>query len=158
MAGQQIDTLPLDDCLIKVDDYLQKMPVPQSQTDQERLMALLQLVVYIRVIREDLANSAFIDVLRRDFDENLAAAVVQFEALTAYLNAMPKRLPPEFVSQFVAFDDDMKAQKSDVRLSIIEHSAHTQHSASDALNLIVARRWLDRLVKHTAKMVILLGK
>lgn len=52
----------------------------------------------------------------------------------------------------------MKAQKSDVRLSIIEHSAHTQHSASDALNLIVARRWLDRLVKHTAKMVILLGK
>ena len=158
MAGQQIDTLPLDDCLIKVDDYLQKMPVPQSQTDQERLMALLQLVVYIRVIREDLANSAFIDVLRRDFDENLAAAVVQFEALTAYLNAMPKRLPPEFVSQFVAFDDDMKAQKIDVRLSIIEHSAHTQHSASDALNLIVARRWLDRLVKHTAKMVILLGK
>ncbi len=158
MAGQQIDTLPLDDCLIKVDDYLQKMPVPQSQTDQERLMALLQLVVYIRVIREDLANSAFIDVLRGDFDENLAAAMVQFEALTAYLNAMPKRLPPEFVSQFVAFDDDMKAQKSDVRLSIIEHSAHTQHSASDALNLIVARRWLDRLVKHTAKMVILLGK
>ncbi len=158
MAGQQIDTLPLDDCLIKVDDYLQKMPVPQSQTDQERLMALLQLVVYIRVIREDLANSAFIDVLRGDFDENLAAAMVQFEALTAYLNAMPKRLPPEFVSQFVAFGDDMKAQKIDVRLSIIEHSAHTQHTASDALNLIVARRWLDRLVKHTAKMVILLGK
>lgn len=158
ILGTQISVGALDDSLARVDEYLQKMPVPQSQADQERLMALLQLVVYIRVIRDDLLNGAYIDLLRTDLEDYLVRAVDQFEELTAFLYNMPKHLPSQFVDSFVAFGDNMKAQKNDVRLSIIEQSAQTQHHASDALDMIVARRWLDRLVKHTAKMVILLGK
>ncbi|MFB6347896.1 Na/Pi cotransporter family protein [Moraxella marmotae] len=158
IMGSQISVAALDDCLAKVDAYLQKMPVPQAQSDQERLMALLQLVVYIRVIREDLLNSSYIDVLHSDFDENLSRVVDQYEELTAFLLDMPQHLPSQFVESFLSFGDDMKAQKTDVRLSIIEHSAYTQYHASDALAMIVARRWLDRVVKHTAKMVMLLGK
>ncbi len=159
ISGATVAVASLDDCLAKVDKYLKKMPVPQSQADQEHLMALLQLVVYIRVLREDLVHSAFIDVLRTDVDRALMVeAISQFEELSAFLLEMPERLPKQFVESFVAFGDLMKAQKTDVRLSIIEQSAHIQNHASDALDMIVARRWLDRLVKHTAKMVILLGK
>ncbi|UTO05209.1 Na/Pi symporter [Moraxella sp. FZLJ2107] len=157
MSGTAIDVAQLDDCLQKVDEYLNKMPVPQSQADQEKLMRLLQLIVYIRVIREDLIHAEFIDVLHGYADASLMREVTaKFEQLAAYLTQEHEYLPSEFVASFVQFGDSMKAQKTDVRLAIIEYSAHTQTHAADALNLIVARRWLDRLVKHTAKMLLVL--
>ena len=150
----------LDDCLAKVDEYLSKLPVPKSQTEQLDLMKLLQLVVYVRVIRDDLAQSEFMNALRGGLDETLSAQVaVHFTELTAYLQDLPsKGLPYQFVNSFLALGDEMKAQKSDVRIAIISQSASVKDRAADALEMIAARRWLDRIVKHTAKMVQLLGE
>ncbi|WP_294033504.1 Na/Pi symporter [uncultured Moraxella sp.] len=158
ISGSQVDGAPLDDCLQKVDNYLKKMPVPQAQSDQENLMRLLQLIVYIRVLREDLTHAAFIDVLRDHMDPAQMQQVIdQFEMLTAYLADMPRWLPEQFAQGFVHFGDSMKAQKTDARFAIIEQSALSQTHVAQALDLIVAHRWLDRLVKHSAKMVRLLA-
>lgn len=159
ISAQAIQVQALDDTLMKVDDYLKKMPVPQAQADQAHLIDLLRLVVYSRVVRDDLQQAHFLDVLSANFAEGgLADVIGNFERLVQYLSDEPQgELPAEFVAQFVAFGDNMKAQKEDVRLSIVEQSASTQNKAGDALDMIVAQRWLDRLMKHTAKAVILLA-
>ncbi len=159
IQGANIDIKMLDDTLAVVDDYLKKMPVPQAQADQQHLMNLFQLVVYSRVIREDLLHTGFIDTLRKADNDALMQVMEKIRALIAYLEDLPENgVPYDFASEFMAFGDDMKAQKEDVRLSIIEQSAQIQHNASDALDLIVARRWLDRFMKHTAKMVRILAQ
>lgn len=160
-----VDTRDLDSCLVKVDQFLQKMPVPQADSDQEQLMGLFQLVVYTRVIRDDLLQDKYIQVLRDGLKNDtrqtgeLAQVTSLFDSLAMWLEKLPSDgLPPPFVAQFVAMGDAMKAQKTDVRQNIITQSAQTdEHHAADAFDLIVARRWLDRLVKHSAKMVILLA-
>lgn len=156
--GSEIDTQALDETLSKVDDYLKKMPVPQAQSDQQHLIDLLRLVVYSRVIRDDLSQAHFIDVLRQGFgSERLTQVMYNFDELVGYLNTLPDNgLPQVFVAHFVASGDHLKAEKDDLRASIIEQTAAVEHNASDALQMIVAQRWLDRLMKHTAKMVILL--
>lgn len=159
ISGADIDVQALDDTLGKVDDYLKKMPVPQAQSDQQHLIDLLRLVVYSRVIREDLAHAQFIDVLRQGFgSDRLMQVIHNINELIGYLNALPDNgLPRVFVSHFVASGDSLKAEKDDLRTSIVEQTAAIDHNASDALQMMTAQRWLDRLMKHTAKMVILLA-
>lgn len=158
ISGTQLDVQTLDETLGKVDDYLKKMPVPQAQSDQQHLIELLRLVVYVRVIRDDLLNAGFVDVLRQGFaSERLTQVTSNLNELIYYLDALPDNgLPSAFVAHFVASGDMLKAEKDDLRVSIVEQTAATPHHASDALQMIVAQRWLDRLMKHTAKMVILL--
>lgn len=158
ISSEQIDIQALDETLSKVDDYLKKMPVPQAQSDQQHLIELLRLVVYVRVIRDDLLNVSFVDVLRQGFgSERLTQVMGNLKELIYYLNALPDNgLPSAFVAYFVASGDTLKAEKDDLRVSIVEQTAITDHNASDALQMIVAQRWLDRLMKHTAKMVMLL--
>lgn len=158
IKGDEINTTTLDETLAKVDDYLKKMPVPQAQSDQQHLIELLRLVVYVRVIRDDLLSADFIDVLRQGLgNERLNQVISNLSELIYYLEALPDNgLPSAFVAYFIASGDMLKAEKDDLRASIVEQSAITDHNASDALQMIVAQRWLDRLMKHTAKMVLLL--
>ncbi len=153
ILGKDINSTALDTTLIQVDEYLKKMPVPTAKNDQQHLNDLLRLVVYARVIRDDILTVNFIDELRHDTDNFLPQALVYFEQLTHYLAHLPiDGIDETFVETFVAFGDTMKAQKYDLRLLVVQQT----HHASEALDQITALRWLDRLVKHTAKMVLLL--
>lgn len=152
ILGKDIGSTALDDTLTQVDNYLKKMPVPTAKNDQQNLSDLLRLVVYARVIRDDILAVNLIDELRGD-SEFLPQALVYFEQLTHYLAHLPiEGIDKTFVETFVAFGDEMKAQKYDLRFSVVQHTSH----ASEALDQITALRWLDHLVKHTAKMVMLL--
>lgn len=159
LPNNQVNTQLLDDTLTKVELYLTKLPVPQSQNDQQHLINLLRLIVYSRVIRDDLLNIHFMDILSQNNDDTLNTVIAKIRQLSTYLMHIPKQeLPPEFIEEFVAFGELMKAEKNDIRTSILQHTAATQTHASDALDKIVARRWLDRVMKHTTKMVMLLGE
>lgn len=158
IQGKDIDVQALDQTLMIVDTYLKKMPTPQAQSDQQHLMSLFQLVVYSRVIREDLISIDFIDTLRTADYNTLAQVMDKISTFIYYLEDLPETgIPITFVNDFMDFGNDMKAQKDDIRLSIIKHSALSNNNASEALDLIVARRWLDRFMKHNAKMVRLLA-
>lgn len=45
-----------DHSLVKVEQYLKEMSIPQSNIDQQRFIILLRLVVYVRVLKNDLAD------------------------------------------------------------------------------------------------------
>ncbi len=154
ISAQEINVDILDETLATVERYLQKMPVPQAQTDQEHLIELLRLVVYSRVIRDDLQHVDFLDVLRTDSaNELLNEFIHHIDRLIHYLSYLPDQgIPETYVQDFIEFGDLTKAKQQQVRLSIIGQSAH----ASEALDMIVAQRWLERLTKHTIKFIRLL--
>lgn len=158
ITGESIDTTSLDEVLFTVDKYLKDMPVPQAQADQRHLIALLRLVVYSRVVREDLQHTYFLDTLRVNFDDDLLPLFIKkIEDLIPYLKAAPiQGVPQEVVQEFMAFGKLIKAVQDNLRLSIVMQSAHIQTNAAEALDLIVAQRWLERLTRHTAKMIAVL--
>ena len=158
ILSNEINGQILDDTLAKIDEYLEKMPVSQAKNDQQQLSNLLRLVVYSRMIREDLSSVNFIDILKNNLQNNaLSETMVYFQQLTHYLSELPiNGIDSAFVKSFVAFGDDLKAQKDSVRFSIVEQSASQAENAAAALELITAQRWLDKFTKHTTKMVMIL--
>lgn len=157
LSGASINVGVLDETLIHVEDYLKKMPVPQAKNDQQHLTDLLRLVVYGRVIREDLLHAHLLDLLRAEFLGDNAPILGYFKELTAHLSHLPTDgIEREFVARFVAFGDSLKAQKEDVRADILEQNATHNNTASHALEMIIAQRWLDHFIKHTIKAVMLL--
>lgn len=158
ILSNEINGQILDDTLAKIDEYLEKMPVSQAKNDQQQLSNLLRLVVYSRMIQEDLSSVNFIDILKNNLQNNaLSETMVYFQQLTHYLSELPiNGIDSAFVKSFVAFGDDLKAQKDSVRFSIVEQSASQAENAAAALELITAQRWLDKFTKHTTKMVMIL--
>ena len=52
----KVRLLQLDEVLIQVQRYLEEMSISENEADQQRLMAMLRLMVYLRVLRSDLEN------------------------------------------------------------------------------------------------------
>lgn len=158
IIGAMINTKELDHVLLKVDEYLKKMPVPQAQADQQRLIELMRLIVYTRVVREDLQHTANLDILRAHFDtEDLKEFIGIIEKLVLYFRQTPvQKIPVQDVENLERFSAQIKIHQPAIRQNIVAQSATSQVKAADALDLIIAQRWLERLAKHTAKMAILL--
>ena len=51
----------------------------------------------------------------------------------------------------------MKKRQESVRQKIIEDSAHQNVSATYALELLAAQRWLEHLIVHSERVAILMG-
>lgn len=49
--------------LIQVQRYLEEMSISENEADQQRLMAMLRLMVYLRVLRSDLENITLANVI-----------------------------------------------------------------------------------------------
>lgn len=158
IIGAMINTQELDHVLSRVDEYLKKMPVPQSQADQQRLIELMRLIVYTRVVREDLQQTSNLDVLRAHFDlDDLNEFIQIIEKLIFYFQQTPaQKIPQQDVENIEQFSVQIKIHQPEIRQSIVAHSANSQVKAAEALDLIIAQRWLERLSKHTVKMAVLL--
>lgn len=60
----KVRLLQLDEVLIQVQRYLEEMSISENEADQQRLMAMLRLMVYLRVLRSDLENITLANVIR----------------------------------------------------------------------------------------------
>ncbi|SPT48059.1 hypothetical protein [Acinetobacter haemolyticus] len=64
MVAELVKTDEFDYTLGKIENYLDKMSAPQSIADQHRLLILLRLVVYVRVLKNDLSSVAHIESIQ----------------------------------------------------------------------------------------------
>lgn len=158
IIGAMINSKELDAVLFKVDDYLKKMPVPQSQADQQRLTELLRLIMYTRVVREDFQHTGNIDILRNNLGaDELQLFIKQIQVFADFLSQKPiQKLPKSYIDDLILFSQEVRTQQPIVRQNIVAQSAATQINAAQALDLIVAQRWLERLAEHTSKIAMLL--
>lgn len=159
IIASMVHTQELGTILQKVEQYLQDMPVPQSKADQQRLIALLRLMVYARILYGDLQTIANIEVLRSQtgLDQVLQQFADLLDKHIPYLLVDPsEKLPLALVEELTATRFWIREQQTILRHQVIERSANAQISAAQALNLLAAQRWLEHVVDHTERVAKIL--
>ncbi len=155
-----VKTDEFDYTLGKIENYLDKMSAPQSLADQHRLVILLRLVVYVRVLKNDLSSVAHIESIQnqRNIEELANRFAVILEQFIPYLLNEPfTRIPNALVDELANFSSEMQAHQDLVRQKIIEESSSRMVSATYTLEQLAAQRWLEHLVIHCSRVAILLG-
>ncbi|MCJ0830641.1 Na/Pi symporter [Acinetobacter sp. NIPH1876] len=160
MVATLVKTDEFDRILTKVEHYLDEMTVPQSVADQHRLIILLRLVVYVRVLRNDLNDVAHIEKIQ---NQTIVYALAQnfagiLEQNIPYLLQEPfLKIPETFVNDLSLISQEMKEKQEFVRQKIIEDAANHNVSATHTLELLAAQRWLEHLMIHCERVGILLS-
>ncbi|EEH69305.1 MULTISPECIES: Na/Pi cotransporter family protein [Acinetobacter] len=160
MVAELVKTDEFDYTLGKIENYLDKMSAPQSIADQHRLLILLRLVVYVRVLKNDLSSVAHIESIQnqRNIEELANRFAVILEQFIPYLLNEPfTRIPNALVDELANFSSEMQAHQDLVRQKIIEESSSRMVSAAYTLEQLAAQRWLEHLVIHCSRVAILLG-
>lgn len=154
-----INTNELDATIKKVESYLEHMSVPQSLSDQQRLILLLRLAVYIRVLRNDLQEVAQVELLKKQqiLQELPLALATHLEKQIEYLQMQPfSKFPIDFVNDLIQLEKVSSEQQEFLRQKIIHASVNHQLTASQTLELLAAQRWIVHLIAHTQKVAVLL--
>lgn len=160
IVSSLVKTDEFDQTLLKVEHYLDKMTVSQSLEDQHRLIILLRLAVYVRVLKNDLSSVAHIESIQNQ--RNIHELANQFakilEQFIPYLMHEPfARIPKKLVDELADFSAEMQAHQDLVRQKIIEDSSSRTVSVTYTLDQLAAQRWLEHLVIHCSRVAILLG-
>lgn len=141
--------------LVAVDAYLAGLPVPQSASDQQRLMQLLLLMDQARVLDSDLDAIVYAHYLKQmpslhEPAHRLAAALEQSSRWLADEAGMS--LSDELVEELNQISQWMHAHQYSTRRDVVEGAVNIRISTSAALDQLTAQRWLERLTKHIARI------
>ena len=135
--------------------YLEDLSVSENELDQQRLMAMLRLMVYLRVLRSDLEAVEHAEHIRTqptiyqmglDYIhvlDNHFQYVDEFNRLTEVASLNRELLN---LKQWV------EEQRAEAREKVIEYATVQHLSAARSLELLAAQRWLDRLIAHTQRL------
>ncbi len=154
-----INTNEMDATIKTVESYLERMSVPQSHSDQQHLILLLRLVVYIRVLRNDLQDVAQVELLKKQqiLQELPLALVTHLERQIEYLQTTPfPKFPIDFVNDLIQLEQASNEQQEFLRQKIMHASVNHQLTASQILDLLAAQRWIVHLIAHTQRVAVLL--
>ncbi len=155
-----VNTDEYDWTLAKVEHYLEEMSVTQSSSDQHRFIILLRLVVYVRVLKNDLAEVANIESIQKQdsiYDLAQRFATILEQNIHYLLQEPFANLPKGLVNDLTAIAEEMNDKQEFVRQKLIEDSSQKNVSATYTLELLAAQRWLEHLVVHCSRVAILLG-
>ncbi|KAA8731822.1 Na/Pi cotransporter family protein [Acinetobacter qingfengensis] len=148
----------LDRVLTTVEQYLQKMPVPQAQVDQQHLTTLLRLIMYSKVLRDDFQYLEYVDVLPKYLKpEVLQPLIIHLQSMVLGLKQQPmEKMNSVDLIAWQNLVQQLKQQQPQYRQHIVENSVHAQLNAAEALDAMIAERWLERLLEHSIKIAYLL--
>ncbi|MCJ8161885.1 Na/Pi cotransporter family protein [Acinetobacter zhairhuonensis] len=159
IVAPMINTSELDSTLKKVESYLEHMTVPQSTNDQQHLILLLRLLVYIRVLRNDLNEVTQVDLLKKQqiLQELPLDFANHLEKQISYLQIEPfPKFPADLVDESVQLEQLSTEQQTFLRQKIMNASVNHQFTAAQTLELLAAQRWIVHLITHTQRVTLLL--
>ena len=149
-----------DHTLVKVEQYLKEMSIPQSNIDQQRFIILLRLVVYVRVLKNDLADVSKIEFIQNQsiiYDLAQRFATVLEQNISYLLQQPFSNLPESLVNELTEIVEELKEKQEFVRQQLIEDAANKNIPATYTLELLAAQRWLEHLIVHCSRVAILLS-
>jgi phosphate:Na+ symporter len=149
-----------DHSLVKVEQYLKEMSIPQSNIDQQRFIILLRLVVYVRVLKNDLADVSKIEFIQNQsiiYDLAQRFATVLEQNISYLLQQPFSNLPESLVNELTEIVEELKKKQEFVRQQLIEDAANKNIPATYTLELLAAQRWLEHLIVHCSRVAILLS-
>lgn len=150
-----------DELIYKLQDYLEKIVVPENSTDQSRLFSLLRMMVYLKVLRSDLENLKHVVSIRtQPAIHQLALDFIQI--LENAGNSMLDTRSSEDLSQLYIEMGHLKQwskqHRSELRKKTNIYASTYQLNAAKTFELLAAQRWLDRLVAHSYRLINVLNE
>ncbi|MDO4725540.1 MAG: hypothetical protein Q4A97_12370, partial [Comamonadaceae bacterium] len=140
--------------------YLATLPVPQSSSDQQRLIHLLLLMDQTRVLRDDLESIEHAEILRErpalaELAQRLAPAL---ERSAQWLADDALALREDVTEELRQISAWVNEQQGSARRAVVEGAANYRISAAAALEQLTAQRWLERVTKHMTRIANTLGE
>ena len=151
----KVRLLQLDEVLIQVQRYLEEMSISENEADQQRLMAMLRLMVYLRVLRSDLENITLAKEIRTqpaiyqvglDFVQILDEHLKEMDDFDVHKHVLSLNTE---LSNLKKWTEDQRAEN---REKVLQYIAVNQLNAATGLELLAAQRWLDRVIAHAQRL------
>ena len=142
----------IDEIILQLEAYLEKINVPYSHESNHDFVSLLRVMVYVRVLRSDLENIDYAILLRTqpavlqtalDYKHIVESYIQQREQLGNPKNIEPMRNELNSLKKWTS------QHRAEIRQKILQHTEVNQLNAAKGIELLAAQRWLDRLVAHT---------
>lgn len=147
--------IEFDDLMSEFDQYLEKIVVPDSKEDREKLISLLRIVVYARVFRSDLEQLNSV-ILIRTQPKIYQIALDYIAILDHYVDQLflnkDQCLIGDFQRELSALKQWTDEHRQEIRAEIVTYAQLHQLTAAKNVELLAAQRWLERLIAHTKRL------
>ncbi|AOA58831.1 Na/Pi cotransporter family protein [Acinetobacter larvae] len=151
----------LDDIIQQLETYLDKIPVSDNLNDRQRLIALLRIMVYVRVLRNDLEQINRV-VLLRTMPFIHQVALDYMYILDSHYKVIQQFNSIEKMQSLQIELKNLKTWQSqhrdELRQKIMDYAGTHQLSAATSLELLAAQRWLERLIAHSQRLANVLDE
>lgn len=151
----KIELTRLDDVIATTQMYLDQIVINENIQDQQRLLVVLRLMVYLKVLRSDLEQIQHLAEIRKipalyqvalDYRQILENNMMQMAQLYSSENIQNFGLELDQLKKW------LKASRVELRGLIVQYSTQQQMSVAKSSELFAAQRWLDRLIAHTLRL------
>lgn len=147
--------LEFDQLMIELDKYLEKIVLPESKEDRDKLISLLRIVVYARVFRSDLEQLNHVVLIRTQpkiYQIALDYLAILERCLDPLFLHNDQQVIQEFQKELSHLKQWMDEHRQDIRAEIVTYAQLHQLTAAKNVELLAAQRWLERLIAHTKRL------
>ncbi len=148
-----------DEVIAHIDQYLDQMPAPQNQKDQQNLLWLFRLIVYIKQLRNDLILA---QPTKQDMQEcvqlqcTIGQTIALIEMMIPYLTDA-KPIPESLINELHDLYIQVSSEQLIIRQEIVNYAAKTTLSAARTFEILSLQRWLEKLLYHTVQISTILN-
>lgn len=145
-----------DELIYKLQDYLEKIIVPENSQDQARLFSLLRIMVYLKVLRSDLENLEYaLNIRTQPAIYQIALDFIQIVENEGNIR-LGLSSSDDLQQLYIELENLKKWSKqhhAELREKINSYASTYQLNAVKTLELLAAHRWLERLISHSLRLV-----
>lgn len=145
----------LDEQIQALEQYLDKLPVNHNIEQRQQLIGLLRVMVYVRVLRNDLEQSHQV-VLIRTLPFVQQVALDYLHIVDSHFKNIQNHQKIEDIQALKVEISNLKLwldqHREEMRDKILVYATTHQMTAATGLELLAAQRWLERLIAHTKRL------
>ena len=147
---QQLNTL--NEIIQHIEQYLEKIAIPEHPALKQKFLSLLRVMVYVRVLHNDLER---LDnaILLRTQPAIFQLALDYCNILESYFSHIEQLADRSVIENLRADLNQLKkwtsSHRAETRKKVMEYTEVNQLSASKGVELLAAQRWMDRLIAHS---------
>lgn len=145
----------LDEIIRQLEHFLAQLPVSDNIQQRQQLIGLLRIMVYVRVLRNDLEQiDQVIKIRTMSFVQQIALdylhiLISHYQDIRAHHRFEDIQSLKADLSRFKAWLDQ---HRDELREQIVQYATTHQLSAATSLELLAAQRWLERLIAHSKRL------
>ena len=142
----------LDEIILQLERYLEKITITDNPELQQHFLVILRVMVYVRVLRSDLAQIENALILRMH-PAILQLALDYSHILDSYIEDIAHLSEHQQVEKLRTELSSLKKwaskHRAQIRSEVLEYTVLNQLNAAKSLELLAAQRWIERLIAHT---------